>query len=373
LKLRRPTFLLLAAALSGCYAIEPDPAELEGKPLPPGWPPPAVYDRDPLHPANRIFQRLFVLGDGAAAMSPGERDADIPFSLRQAFGEVDRAEIASLFEALARGEGGSFPSIPSVRAVFQSDLLAIGTRERGENRGLAEILGRAALRLASEVPSGADPSARVPPDPSRRVPSPVDAPGRVRRERYPRIYAAPGVGADRYPPPETGAGMLPPPLRDPSWKEEETAIAAGFRPSPADLRWTCIFRRAGFPRAAALVRLRIGIDSRKEPVLLPLGSEAWILEERGEGRSPAPRVFHFRRSRLLAGADPWDDVTERTVAIRDPRDPSRPLLAGRPEALCTGCHPGPSLEAHPPAPPPDQIGDAAEAIRGIPGTDPGTR
>jgi hypothetical protein len=221
-----------------------------------------------------------------------------------------------------------------VRAVLGSDILAVAARERGKGRNLAETLGRAALRLASEDPPG----------------------------------------TDGYHPPETGTWTLPPPLRDASWKEAKDPIAPGFRPSPSDLRWTRIYRREGSPHAAALVRLRIGVDARKEPVLLPLGSEAWILEERGEGRPPAPGVFRLRRSRLLAGVDPWEDATGSTIGIRDPLDPSQPPLIGRPEALCSGCHPGPGLGSRPSAPPhaagpPDQLREAAEAIRGIPGID----
>ena len=68
------------AFFAGCYEIPPKiPEAYVGGETAPGWPPQAVYHSDPFHPANLLFQRLFILNKHS-----------------ESFDEVDRAEIAVL-------------------------------------------------------------------------------------------------------------------------------------------------------------------------------------------------------------------------------------------------------------------------------------
>lgn len=324
---RLPAFTFVAGAclsISGCYEIEPIiPDGYVGGSAEPGWPPPRIYSADPFHPSNRLFQRLFVLRAGSTLEGPGdlgkgERWEDIPFSPRETFTALDQAEVAALLEVLseARRPASSFPEEPSLRAILQSDLLSVAARIHGTGgftRELSEDLFDAAASLSADSPSQ--------------------------------------------------PAILPPPLGEPGWEERAGPRAPGLRPSAADLRWTRVFRR-GTDREGALVRLRIGIGPAGEPVLFPIGSEAWILTA-GSGRSPAPRVFRFRRSRAAGGEDPWIEVPEGVdVAIRDPLNPGGPPLTGKPDSLCGRCHPGPSIgPILPPGEPSGEAGDQLEDAR----------
>jgi len=295
--------LLAAVLLAGCYEAKPQlPKGYLGSPVRSGWPPAAAYAPDNFHPANRLFQRLYVLrAEGPVAGSVSPSQTDVPFSPRETLGAVDRAEIRALLSALSRGEDG-FGSIPSpaARWVLASDLTAFLARFASRDRSDPEFL--------EELASAA--------------------------------LAARGSAAPEPAP-------LPPPLRAGDWSEEAVPPVPAFRPSAADLRWTRIFRREG---ESVLLRLRISAGPAGEPILLPIGSEAWHLSAGKGSAAPAARLYHLKREKLARGADPWEEVPPGSVAaIRDPLDPSRPPPSGRLPELCTRCHPGPGLEARGPS------------------------
>ena len=313
LDLSVPALFLLA----GCYEIPPRvPEGYVGGPAEPGWPPPAVYDPDRFHPANRLFQRLFVLGvRGSGGADPAS--GDVPFSTRRDLGAVDRAEVRGLLDALGREEpGSSFPADPAARGLLASDLLWLAARLE-------------ALRVAGAGP----------PPPGNMVER-AEAPagGSMQPSIRSLSGAARALAAVDAP---AAAAPLPPPLREAGWTEVEAPPVPGLRPSLADLRWTRAFRGGGERPAIALVRLRIAAGPDGRPLLLPLGSEAWILTPGGEGRLAA-RAFRYRRSKLIHGEEPWEEVTaDDEIAVIDPRDPLRDPPRGKVAALCSGCHCGP--------------------------------
>jgi hypothetical protein len=306
------TALALLLAFPGCYQIPPELSpDYIGSLAEPGWPPPEVYSLDPFHPANRLFQRLFVLGEHEEPALSCRR-ADLPFSPRESLGPIDRAEVQGLLEEIEKDlAGAAAVSDPVARSLLQSDLLLFLARMAASGQAAPELrvdLAAAALVLAGEPPLAAD--------------------------------------------------GLPVLLKEPGWSESPGPRAAGFRPSLADLRWTRTFRRGG-GREAALVRLRIGADREGEPLLLEEGSEAWLLTA-SESGPPRPAVLQLRRARAIRGVDGWEPVEDEKVLIRNPDDPGRPPLAGRLEPLCGSCHPGPGLEAsRPPAAVPAGAGEPA--------------
>lgn len=318
--MRKVTPLALIFLASGCYEIEPQlPRGYAGSEPRSGWPPPPVYSVDPFHPANRLFQRLFVL---SAPGKPPLHAGDLPFATTESLGPVDRAEALGLLEELVEGQAHQRVTGPAVRAAMQSDLLAFLAR--------------------------------------------LDAAGGANAELRKRMIGAVFLLAGDE---ETGAERLPPPMRGEGWVESGPRARA-FRPSAADLRWTRIFRRPG---EAMLLRSRVGARTGGDPALLLLGSEAWTLSAAKEG-PPAARVFHLRRARLVRGEDPWEEVPpDAAVSMRNPDDPARPPLSGTARALCARCHPGPGLEVPAPDGSPllpaatreQQLEDARRALEGV--------
>ncbi len=161
--------------------------------------------------------------------------------------------------------------------------------------------------------------------------------------------------------------------------EEAGPPVPGLRPSPADLRWTRTFRRSAPADPsdrrgeAAVLRLRIGERADGEPVLLEIGSEAWFFS-RGKSGEPACRAFRMRRSLLISGEDPWQEVPpDAEIAVLDPEDPLRSPLVGSAGSLCDrlraalerGAGPtSPGGTRAPAAPAPqDQLEDARRALR----------
>ncbi len=311
----RASAFVLCAALAfnpGCYEIEPQISkDFIGSPAQPGWPSPAAYADDPFHPANRIFQRLFVLG-----AEPAAAGGDMPTSPRESLSAIDRAELAALLDALAKGGDRTPPLGNEARLLLETDLLA------------------ALLRLVPENPSSDE--AELLEMVLRGTMEPASPP----RSRL----------------------DVPPPLRGGGWTEAGGPRSAGLIPSPADFRWTRSFRSEG---RTALVRLRIAAKEGGEPALLQLGSEAWLLDAAGQG-PPLARVFHFRRTRLLRGEEPWEEVPAgTTIAVRHPEKPSAGPISGEVRAICAACHAGPGLEAKRELPPLARAPDQAEAARAV--------
>ncbi len=301
------------AGLPGCYEIEPEIAkDYVGSPAQPGWPAPAVYSSDPFHPANRIFQRLFVLGEEPAAAI----GTDPPFSMKESLSAIDRAELAALLDALAKGGDRSPPLGMEARLLLETDILAFLLR----------------LESKDSFPKGTELMELA----LRGKPEPAS---------LPRSNLA-----------------LPPPLRDGSWAETDGPRAAGLVPSASDFRWTRSFRGAG---RAALVRLRIAAKEDGEPVLLQLGSEAWLLDAAGQG-PPLARGFYFRRTRLLRGEEPWEEVPAgAALALRHPEKPAAAPISGELRAVCASCHPGPGLDAKRESLPLSGAPNQAEAARAV--------
>jgi hypothetical protein len=222
---------------------------------------------------------------------------------------VDRAEILALTAEVAGDwlredapSGG--PRDGLVRATFRADLLQAAlalSGPRGESRALDDDLIR--LIRAARLPAGGDPETDLP-----------DL-------------------------------ALPPPLRDvpTAWLEDPPPATPGLVPSAHDLRWT---RRARAPAAdgeeyrSILLRLRVVLDERGEPVLLPSPSEAWELRAGPSGDAPLEaRVWRFDRAAWLSGEDPWTVLDgDAPLEVRDPESPSGRRIRGTVESVCAGCH-----------------------------------
>lgn len=290
---------VLTALLAGCYAVPPEiPADYGDRPLPTGWPAPAVYSTDVLHPANRWFQRLYSpVGRGGTF---ARASSDRPYAPRRERTAVDRAEIVALLEVVPA------PTLPSPlsRLLLHSDLLA--EARRLEATGDEALSGTYAVAL-------------------RAVPAP-------RLEKRP--------------------AFVPPPLRQGAWLPVQGSLAAGLTATPADLREGRVFyqfaggrlpagrgRRAAvdleLPRRAALVRFRMALGDGGLRATV-LASEGWFLESRaGE---IVPRLFRFDRA-LAHLAEPWREVgPDEAISIRDPVGGDGPPLRGTLRDVCLSCH-----------------------------------
>jgi hypothetical protein len=289
---------------------------------------------------------LFVLGargSGGAVPASG----DLPFSLRRDLGPVDRAEVVSLLHALEGEEpAGTLPDDPAARGLLASDLLWLAARFEALREAGAGPMTAARSPDGAQAPDGGsiDPSIPL-------------------LSRAARSFAAQGRPA---------SASLPPPLRDGGWTEIEGPPAPGLRPSLADLRWTRVFRGGGERPATALVRLRVGVGADGGPLLLPLGSEAWVLAPGADGRT-AGRAFRFRRTKLIRGEEPWEEVAaEEEIAVIDPRDPGKDPPRGKVAALCSGCHPKevdsearPKISDDPDRAAKTQVDDARQALEAL--------
>ncbi|HVR76079.1 MAG TPA: hypothetical protein VMT52_17235 [Planctomycetota bacterium] len=309
--------LILAA---GCYEISPEiPDGYIGSPAAPGWPPPAVYDADSLHPRNRWFHRAFGRRglEGDALPAP----PDAPSGSLMTLGPVDRAEIAALLarsaadrESAARGALVTSPRARAADAIFRSDALAEASRLAAE---------------AGESPGG------------RGIVSLLLAAARAR------------VGSQ--PLPALPREAVPPPLREGEWIEKPPPRTRGLQPSAADIRWTRVFAGRERPKHTLLLRLRTALDLDGKVALLPLASECW--ESETTDGPPRFRVWRFDRAEWLRGGDPWRAIPPGTaITIRSPLDPSS-RLTGLAPALCASCH---GTEGDIPLPAPREAASAAE-------------
>ena len=140
--------LLVAFCMGSCREIQPEIPEgyktLEG----PGWPAPGIYDEDPLHPANRWYQRSFAPRDelGRILDLPRQERPSPPGRLSQ----LDRAELRALLGAIAAEPPGSAEG----RLHCSRDLLRQAEYWSKEAPGLADLHRRTArgLRPQQENP-----------------------------------------------------------------------------------------------------------------------------------------------------------------------------------------------------------------------------
>lgn len=312
--------VLLALLTPGCREIPPRiPEGYETSEAAPGWPPPAAYDPDPFHPANRWFHRTF--GGRTAAGDIIAPRGDEAFGRLDGASRVDVAELGALLEEALRAP-------PPLRVdAFRSDALHEAARWDTEARpdAAAELVP---LLLAA--------ARRGEPDAARGMPPPPAAP----------------------------------PLREGSWTEEPPPGSQGLLPSPEDPRWTRRLRsgpKAGGP-PTVLIRLRAALGPEGDPEPSPLPTECWELaRENGE---PRYRVWRFDRTAWTAGGEPWREIgpSER-IAIRDPVRAGG-VLEGEMRALCAGCH-GPGageVRASTPAPR-SQEELVAESLEDVLGSD----
>lgn len=299
--------------VAGCYEISPEiPEGYIGSPAAPGWPPPAVYDADTLHPRNRWFHRTFGRRGLEGDVLPASADA--PSGSLVTLGPVDRAEIAALLARIAAdGEASARENLAtSTRAraadtIFSSDALAEASRlaaEAGESPGgrgiVSLLLGAARARAGGHA---------------------------LPRE------------------------AVPPPLREGEWIEKPPPRTRGLEPSAADIRWTRVFAARERPKHTLLLRLRTALDLEGKVALLPLASECWEAET--TDGPPRFRVWRFDRAEWLRGGDPWRAVPPGTaITIRSPVDPSS-RLTGLAPALCASCH---GTEGEVPLPAPREAG-----------------
>ena len=267
----------------GCYEVPPIiPQGYVGGPTARGWPPVTAYHLEPFHPRNRWFQRAFGGRDGQGGLLPVH--ADEPLGTNTRFSLVDRAELCALLEAVTlvdndRAGSSGLATADSrqgvTEAIFRSDLLAEASRLRSqglmadEEKELVSSLLRVARSVGEEVKC-----------------------------------------LDGGLPPEAE----PPPLRTGEWLDAEaTAVSnvpfpPSLLPSTADMRWTRVLEEkpaGSFQQRLVLLRLRVALDQRGEPLLLSIGSECWQLW--GDGKTVS-HLWRFDRAEWLSGREPWREV-----------------------------------------------------------------
>lgn len=305
---------LMAHVLAGCYEIPPSvPSDYTGGPSESiGWPPPAVYARDPIHPRNRWFHRSFSSRDRRGQLSPVSGTEPLPVFKDP--DNVDRAEMVSLLESIQRESPADPEWGPDSRGfwtelMFHSDVLV------------------AALRLSS----------RQSKDSGERDRIPAHELLRLLVEQATVDLESDLLDAHRRPP------MLdPPPLRDGAWKELDPPSAVGLRPSVEDPRWTrrmCRTSAGGETTEVLLLRLRVALLETGDPLLIPMASECWELRD-GEGAEARPvRVWRFHRAAWVAGREPWALVPgTEPIEIHDPESAGARVLRGPARSLCGRCH-----------------------------------
>lgn len=280
---------LLAGSAWGCYEIPPSLPEgyVGSAPEAPGWPPPAAYHAEPLHPLNRWFHRAFSARDSSGALAGV--DAADPLPRWKHLRSVDLAELAALTEILARERPAP---------------LAGAGRQAITDLALRSDALQVAAWLEAEDPA---------------TDSPLDVSGGLSRRLVRRLLdLAGGTGAPAL---ESGPPEVePPPLRQGQWDELALDVGTGLQPQASDLRWTrVLFCSGGLHGRWRLVflRLRVLLGPEGEPELVPLASECWEVEgalERKDGepaqaansRGNSPlRLWLWDRARWAAGEDPW--------------------------------------------------------------------
>ena len=135
--------ILLAIFCAGsCREIQPEIPEGYKAVERQGWPAPQVYDDDPLHPANRWYQRSFAPRDQLG------RILDLPRqegpSRLQDPSHLDRAEIRALLAAIETDP----PVSPEGRLRCHRDLLAQAEYWSKEAPPLADLHRKTAGALA---------------------------------------------------------------------------------------------------------------------------------------------------------------------------------------------------------------------------------
>ena len=245
-----PLAFSVTVVVTGCHEIPPElPDGFHGSAAPSGWPPPAAYDEDALHPANRWFQRAYAPRDRLG--SPEPVGGDLPFSVSGKPSATDRVELLSLLESLEEEEGAGKTDGPA-RWVLAADLV-------GESLRFAELgeatLAEEHLRVARLVARRAVPVRLALPPPLSPREGETVLPG--------ECYQRTGGGLVWY----TPCGELPDDLR--------------YLRRPAEA-W--FFDREGRPRVFRLdrVALRLGQDPWRE---LSSDSEIVVRDpETGESR-----------------------------------------------------------------------------------------
>ena len=90
--------LLVVFCMGSCREIQPQIPEGYKALERPGWPAPGIYDEDPLHPANRWYQRSFAPRDPLGRILDFTEKED-PSPLQNP-SQLDRAEIRALLGAI---------------------------------------------------------------------------------------------------------------------------------------------------------------------------------------------------------------------------------------------------------------------------------
>jgi hypothetical protein len=265
-----------------------------------------AYHRDPFHPRNRWFQRAFGGRDSQGGVLPAH--ADEPAGIATRYSPVDCAELTALLEAVLREE--------------ENALRENGLREADPRGAVTEAIFRSdSLHEAARIHSLGPRTAR-----ENELVSLLLRVGRGGGEAVERLEESLPLEVE------------PPPLRQGDWLEAELSGSVwndglpsrGF-PSPADLRWARLLREkptgSSLPRSV-LLRLRVGLDGRGDPLPLSLASEC--LEVKGD----EVRVWRFDRAEWLSGREPWRESSEgaKSPASALPAPPaeafSRPYVRG---------------------------------------------
>lgn len=141
-------FVGVIIAIGSCREIPPELPDDRDVLKVAGWPAPTVYDDDPLHPANRWYQRSFAPRDGLGRILA--LDGTKSPSRLENPGALDRAEIRSLLEAL----GAEPPEAGEGRVRCRRDLLAQAEYWGERDADLAALHRKTAEKLA---PAGKNP------------------------------------------------------------------------------------------------------------------------------------------------------------------------------------------------------------------------
>ena len=134
--------LLVAFCMGSCREIQPEIPQGYKALERPGWPAPPVYDDDPLHPANRWYQRSFAPRDELGIILDLPRQEG-PSRLQDP-SDLDRAEIRALLAAIEADP----PVSPEGRLRCRRDLLAQAEYWSKEAPPLADLHRRTAGALA---------------------------------------------------------------------------------------------------------------------------------------------------------------------------------------------------------------------------------
>ncbi|MEC7775016.1 MAG: hypothetical protein VYC32_02880 [Planctomycetota bacterium] len=137
-------FVVVLIGIGSCREIPPELPEDRDVLKVAGWPAPTVYDDDPLHPANRWYQRSFAPRDKLGRILEFD-EAKGPSRLENP-SALDRAELRSLLEAL----GAEAPEAGEGRVRCRRDLLAQAEYWSGRDAALAELHRKVADQLAPE-------------------------------------------------------------------------------------------------------------------------------------------------------------------------------------------------------------------------------